>query len=84
MQFKMHRFVDNKVVVSITGMVKAGQEINNSYGKRYHFPRNILFYNSVIISIFAGPQIGRMKRSDRREILRRKYFFDCNCVACSG
>ena len=28
-----YRFVGNKVVVCVTEKVKAGQEINNSYGK---------------------------------------------------
>ena len=75
------RFVGNKVVVSVTEIVKAGQEINNSYGKK---SRMCSFLTDIIISIFVGPQIGRMKRCDRQEILKRKYFFDCNCAACSG
>ena len=75
------RFVGNKMVVSVTEIVKAGQEINNSYGKK---SRMRSFFLTDIISIFVGPQIGRMKRSDRQEILKRKYFFDCNCIACSG
>ena len=38
---------------------------------RYHKPASLHY-------IFAGPQIGRMKRSGQQEILRKKYFFDCN------
>jgi hypothetical protein len=30
-----------------------------------------------------GPQVGRMKRTERVAELQRKYFFDCSCPACA-
>ncbi|KAL5477992.1 hypothetical protein EMCRGX_G024864 [Ephydatia muelleri] len=36
------------------------------------------------VTICYGPQVGRMKTADRKAELKKKYYFDCNCVACSG
>lgn len=30
-----------------------------------------------------GPHQGHMEAKNRKEILKRQYLFDCNCIACS-
>ena len=46
-------------------------------------------YNLYILKLclyllcFVGPQVGRMKRSQRQAELKKKYFFECTCPACS-
>ena len=60
-----------------TRPIEKGEEINNCYG---------LYRMCVCVYIqdawFAGPQVGRMKRTERLTELERKYYFQCSCPAC--
>ena len=68
-------------MIVATRAIKKGEEINICYGMLYFF--FFLVNTAILYSFFyVGPQIGKMKRSERQAELRKKYFFVCTCPAC--
>lgn len=80
--FNMHfRFTGNTVAVVATKPIEKGEEINNCYGMVY----TMYIHLTCMVNHFhiSGPQVGRMKRPERLAELKKKYFFDCTCPACT-
>lgn len=75
------RFTGNTVAVVATKPIEKGEEINNCYGMVY----TMYIHLTCMVNYFhiSGPQVGRMKCPDRLAELKKKYFFDCTCPACT-